>query len=135
MADVSDEQAWWSDLFSGEADRAGQIPDGVWAAAVEAALDPETAASGEDLVPADDPDVASDELGVEAGVHVDPGVHDEADHHGDAGGAADELHPESEHDIVVQDSDDHEGSGQDVGHDTDFEDLNTFDGFEGFDDF
>jgi hypothetical protein len=135
MADVSDEQAWWSDLFKGEADGAVEIPDGVWHAAVEAALDPETAPPDENLVPTDDPDVASEELGVEAGVHGeagDPVGHDEADHDG----APDELHVGSEHDIIAgQDAEDHEGSCHDVGHDTDFEDLNTFDGFEGFDDF
>jgi hypothetical protein len=73
--------------------------DGVWEAVVEAALDPAIAPPAVDLVPADDPEVASDEPGVEAGGHVQGDHlvgHDEADHHDDAGGAPDELHAGSE---------------------------------------
>ena len=87
MPNSSDEQTWWSSLFIDGADPGLEVPDGVWDAALTAALDPDTAPATDDLTSADSGGVAFDDLADDSGVyhHVGhPDFHDAVDH-GDAG--------------------------------------------------
>lgn len=81
MRDASDEQTWWSNLFTGGPDPGLEIPDGVWESVVTAALEIDTPQPADDLMPADYVDMGFDDLDDEAVVHHDvahPAAHDDA---------------------------------------------------------
>jgi hypothetical protein len=106
MPDASDEQSWWSDLFTGGADPGLEIPDGVWESVMTTALDIDTADPADDLMPVDQPDTGSDGLDDEPGIYHDfghPSAHDDTILHDDVGS----IDPESVAHDPYDDSDHH----------------------------
>ena len=79
MPDVSDEQTWWSNLFTGGADTGLEIPDGLWESVVAATFESETQPPADELLPTDHGDNGFDALDDEPAGHFE-----EATHHGSA---------------------------------------------------
>jgi hypothetical protein len=78
MPDASDEQTWWSDLFTGGADPGLEIPDGVWESVVATTFEIETPQSTDDLLPADHVSAEFGEPEVDWGVHYDIDRHSDS---------------------------------------------------------
>ncbi len=53
MPDASDEQTWWSNLFTGGADTGLEIPDGIWESVVAATFEIDTQPPADQLLPTD----------------------------------------------------------------------------------
>ncbi|HME46944.1 hypothetical protein [Mycobacterium sp.] len=113
MPDASDEQAWWSNLFTGGADPGLEIPDGVWESVMTAALEIDVPEYADDLMPADQGEMGFDELDDEPGMyhefghpsaHGDAVVHDGGDSIGpeldSASVGEDTYHESSDHEVL-----------------------------------
>jgi hypothetical protein len=81
MPNASEEQTWWSNLFTGGADPGLDVPDGLWESVVTTAFEIDVPEPADDVMPADQLEMGSDELDEEAGINHEVG-HPSAD--GDA---------------------------------------------------
>jgi hypothetical protein len=103
MADKSDEQTWWSDLFTDGADPGLAIPDDLWESVVATALDVDAPAPTDDLTPADQTEIYLDGLDGPSGFHDDvghPWTHSDAPGLDDASLADEAHHHGGDHEIV-----------------------------------
>ena len=73
MPDASDEQTWWSNLFTGGADTGLEIPDGIWESVVAATFEIDTQPPADQLLPTNQVDNGFDELDDEPDGHRDLG--------------------------------------------------------------
>ena len=81
MPGASDEQTWWSSLFSGGADPGLDLPDGLWESMMTTVLDDDMVDPADDLIPEDQPDTGFDWPDEGPGLHHE---FDPATTHGDA---------------------------------------------------
>ena len=81
MPDASEEQAWWSNLFTGGADPGLDFPDGVWESVMTTALEIDPPEYADDLMAADQVETGFDELDDEPAFYHElghPSAHDDA---------------------------------------------------------
>ncbi len=81
MPGASDEQKWWSNLFTGGADTGLEIPDAIWESVVAATFESDIPAPADELLPTDQGDSGFDALDDEPAGHFQEVTHhDSIDH-------------------------------------------------------
>jgi hypothetical protein len=78
MQHASEEQTWWSNLFTDGADPALEMSTGIWESVIASTFEMDTPSPTDDLLPADDIDFGFEELSEET--HTDHDVCDTGAH-------------------------------------------------------